>query len=287
LNYYRRYVGDYLRDTARLSMLEHGAYNLLLDHYYAEELPIPLDMGEVYTMVRAMTPVDRKAVDKVLAKYFSRQADGFHNARADKEIATSKQARTNGKGHTGKATGGTTGKVTEDVTGQPTEKQTEKPTVLATTEEGGSGHPPTTNHQPPASTHQPPSKNGSAAARRPRKDGEAKSGPAWEAFTEAYRERYHTDPTRNAVENAAMAAFVELVPLEEAPKIAAFYVWHNKAWYVSHQHSAKYLRQDAAGLRTQWSNGNKVTDTEARQADQTAARGDQAQRLLNKHGVAR
>lgn len=278
MNYYRRYVGDYLRDTARLSMLEHGAYNLLLDHYYAEELPIPLDMGEVYTMVRAMTPADRKAVDKVLAKYFSRQDDGFHNARADKEIATSKQARTNGKGHTGKATGGPTGKGTEEVTGKPTGKAT----GLATTEGGGSGHPPTTNHQPPASTLQPPAEKGSAAARRPRKDGEVKSGPAWEAFTDAYRERYHTDPTRNAVENAAMAAFVELVPLEDAPKIAAFYVWHNKAWYVSHQHSVKYLRQDAAGLHTQWKNQRQVTDTEARQVDQTAATGSQVNRLLDK-----
>ena len=82
-----------------------------------------------------------------------------------------------------------------------------------------------------------------------------------------------------------MAAFVELVPLEEAPKIAEFYVWHNKAWYVSHQHSVKFLRQDASGLRTQWLSNRKVTDTEARQADQTAARGDQAQRLLAKHGA--
>lgn len=92
MNYYRRYVGDYLRDTARLSLLEHGAYTLLLDNYYAEKMPIPLDLNEVYTMVRAMTPGDRQAVKKVLTRYFTKKADGYHNARADREIAKARSA---------------------------------------------------------------------------------------------------------------------------------------------------------------------------------------------------
>lgn len=113
---------------------------------------------------------------------------------------------------------------------------------------------------------------GTAAARRAPK-GEPKTGPAWQAYRNAFVERYSVEPTRNAVENAAMAAFCELVPAEEAPDIAAFYVRHNKAWYVSHQHSVKYLRQDAGGLRTQWLAGSSTTETSARQADRTAARG--------------
>lgn len=44
MNYYRRYSGDYLRDTSKLSVLEHGAYSLLLDYYYSEETPLPLDL---------------------------------------------------------------------------------------------------------------------------------------------------------------------------------------------------------------------------------------------------
>ena len=35
MNYYERHLGDYARDTGHLSMLEHGAYSLLLDRYYA------------------------------------------------------------------------------------------------------------------------------------------------------------------------------------------------------------------------------------------------------------
>ena len=164
MNYYRFYVGDYLRDTARLSMLEHGAYSLLLGHYYAEELPIPPDMTEVYTMVRAMTPADRKAVDKVLERYFTKQPDGYHNARADKEIAVSKQARDNGKRGGRPRTESETGCDTETGTGYETGHETGMITGGITDEGGGSGHPPTTNHQPPAS--KPPTARVNGAARR-------------------------------------------------------------------------------------------------------------------------
>jgi uncharacterized phage protein (TIGR02220 family) len=150
MNYYRRYVGDYLRDTSRLSMIEHGAYNLLLDYYYADERPLPLDHQELYTMVRAMRPEDRKAVDKVLGLFFRQEPDGYHQKRVDHEIAVSKTARSNGKGggrpRTGTITGLETGLETIEVTGTETETIT------------GSGHPPTTNLQPPASNHQPPGK---------------------------------------------------------------------------------------------------------------------------------
>lgn len=125
-----------------------------------------------------------------------------------------------------------------------------------------------------------------SAAQTPPPKPEKKSKPepqtaeAWAAYTEAYRQRYGTDPTRNAVENASMAKFISLVPLAEAPEIAAFYVRHNKAWYVSHQHSVKFLMQDAAGLRTQWLAGRPMTDTEARQTDRTQATGNVFGKLI-------
>ena len=30
MNYWRKYIGDYQRDTAHLSLIEHGAYHMLL-----------------------------------------------------------------------------------------------------------------------------------------------------------------------------------------------------------------------------------------------------------------
>jgi uncharacterized protein YdaU (DUF1376 family) len=138
MNYYRRYVGDYLRDTARLSMLEHGAYNLLLDYYYGDERPLPLDKAELYSIVRAMNAADQKAVDKVLRLYFIAQADGFHQKRVDHEILASQTARINGKSGgrrgknqgiseiTGMQTGTVTGRLTGTVTGMETGTVTER-----------------------------------------------------------------------------------------------------------------------------------------------------------------
>ena len=43
MNYYERHLGDYAKDTAHLTMIEHGAYSLLLDRYYGTEQGIPAD----------------------------------------------------------------------------------------------------------------------------------------------------------------------------------------------------------------------------------------------------
>jgi uncharacterized protein YdaU (DUF1376 family) len=142
MNYYRRYSGDYLRDTARLNLTEHGAYTLLMDYYYTSEQPLPLDHDELYLMVRAMKPIDRQAVDKVLVLYFTKEPDGYHQKRVDKEIAVSKSARNNG----GKGGRPKTGLPTEDETGSQTGQQT----GTVTRDGGGLGHPPTSTHQPPA-----------------------------------------------------------------------------------------------------------------------------------------
>lgn len=164
MNYYRRYVGDYLRDTARLSMLEHGAYNLLLDYYYADERALPADLDELYLMVRAMTPADRKAVDKVLRLYFVLKPDGYHNGRADHEIRVSQTARGNGGKGGRKPVDNETGSGTGSVTGLGTGSQTGTGTGKVTEEVGGSGHPPTTNHQPPTANRQPPATSRQNAA---------------------------------------------------------------------------------------------------------------------------
>lgn len=127
----------------------------------------------------------------------------------------------------------------------------------------------------------PPEEPVAAAARRAqREEAEGRTAPAWQAFTEAYLEVYRQPPTRNAHQNKEMVKFLELVPVEEAPAIAAFYVRHKKRAYADRQHPVWMLRQDATGLRTQWLNGRPVTETEARQGDQTAARGGAVHALL-------
>lgn len=165
LNYYRRYVGDYLRDTSRLSMLEHGAYNVLLDHYYAEEEPLPLDLNEIYRIARAILPEERRAVDKVLFKYFDKAEDGYHNARADEEIAkgTSAIEQMSDAGRRGAEKRWGKPKVA-DAGGDAGEHAGGDRVGHRVADAGGDaggdrGDDATTNHQPPSSTHQPPSPN--------------------------------------------------------------------------------------------------------------------------------
>lgn len=82
MNFYKRYPGDYARDTGHLSLMEHGAYTLLLDRYYSTGA-IPSDVREVYILCRAVSAADKRAVQKVLSEFFPQG----RNARADKEIA--------------------------------------------------------------------------------------------------------------------------------------------------------------------------------------------------------
>jgi uncharacterized protein YdaU (DUF1376 family) len=87
MNYWQRHIGDYARDTAHLSMHEDGAYNRMLDLYYATERALPADLQRIYRLVRALTKQDRVCVDTVLGEFFELHEDGYHHKRCDAEIA--------------------------------------------------------------------------------------------------------------------------------------------------------------------------------------------------------
>lgn len=88
MNYYRRFMGDYLRDTGHLSLTEHGAYTLLLDHYYATRGNIPPDLASLYRLCRATTPAEQRAVASVAAQYFPMVDGARFNPRAALEIGS-------------------------------------------------------------------------------------------------------------------------------------------------------------------------------------------------------
>lgn len=139
LNYYRHYIGDYQRDTGHLSLVEHGAYRVLMDAYYGRGLPLPADDAALFRIARAMTDAERDAVRSVADQFFPVATDGLrHSARADAEIPLAltliENARSNGeKG------------------GRPkTQRDTQR--VRETKPSGFTNQPPTTNHQPPLPT---------------------------------------------------------------------------------------------------------------------------------------
>ena len=87
MNFYKHHIGDYAQATAHLTFVEDAAYVRLLRKYYDEERPIPTDLKAAQRLVGARTRDEKSAVETVLKEFFSLEADGWHNKRADAEIA--------------------------------------------------------------------------------------------------------------------------------------------------------------------------------------------------------
>lgn len=85
MKYYLRHLGDYARDAGYLSMLDHGAYTLLLDWSYANEKPIPRELA--CDICGARTRPEKQAVQRVLERFFIWDASvGWRHKRVEKEI---------------------------------------------------------------------------------------------------------------------------------------------------------------------------------------------------------
>lgn len=81
------FPGDYARDTAHLSLAEHGAYLLLLFHYYSTEAPLPAEMERLYRICGARSSKEVAAVDLIIEQFFIFEQASYRNARADQELA--------------------------------------------------------------------------------------------------------------------------------------------------------------------------------------------------------
>ena len=84
MNYYERHIGDYLKDTAHLTLLEHGVYTRLLDVYYTREEGIP--EAEVARLLGARSREEREALQAVLKEFFVLSDGTYTQDRADREI---------------------------------------------------------------------------------------------------------------------------------------------------------------------------------------------------------
>lgn len=93
MNYFELYIGDYQKKTAHLSMLEHAAYFLMLQAFYATEKPLPPKGRILYRIVSAVSYRERKAVDSIIEQFWIETADGLVNERADIELANYRKFR--------------------------------------------------------------------------------------------------------------------------------------------------------------------------------------------------
>ena len=84
MHYYQHHIGDYRRDTAHLSLLEHGVYRQLLDWAYLDNDPIPKETETVYRRLSARTDEEKNAVNIVLSEFFTLEI-GYTQKRAEIE----------------------------------------------------------------------------------------------------------------------------------------------------------------------------------------------------------
>ena len=84
MHYFKRNIGDYHKKAGRLSMLEHGAYTLLLDACYdRERFPT---MEEAIDWCWARSPEEISAVTFVLSKFFELVGGRYVQARIQDEV---------------------------------------------------------------------------------------------------------------------------------------------------------------------------------------------------------
>lgn len=99
--HFQKDIDAWRRHTKRLSATEKGVYGELLDELYALEQPLPNDMEDLCRIAGVSKPDERKALDKVLARFFELTDAGYVQERALEEIANyqagAEKNRENGK----------------------------------------------------------------------------------------------------------------------------------------------------------------------------------------------
>lgn len=116
------------------------------------------------------------------------------------------------------------------------------------------------------------------------KKSDGKSSATWEAYSQAFENRYEVKPVRNAKVSKQLCNLVDTVGAEVAPLLAAFYVNHNKAFYVNQRHSVDFLLKDAHALYVDWHRGEQMTGSKARQVEKSQGNFEAARQAARELG---
>jgi uncharacterized protein YdaU (DUF1376 family) len=91
MHYYSHNIADYRKDTLGLTIIEHGAYRQLLDQYYLDEKPLPLDEETLYRLVNARNQDEKYAVRYAIKSFFNKTEDGYVHGRCEATIRAYKK----------------------------------------------------------------------------------------------------------------------------------------------------------------------------------------------------
>jgi len=86
MHYYKFNIADYRKDTGHLSTIEHGIYRQLIDWYYLDEQPIPLETQVVSRRLRLASEVDVLSLQNVLSDFFKEGKSGYVHKRIELDI---------------------------------------------------------------------------------------------------------------------------------------------------------------------------------------------------------
>lgn len=279
------YFGAYLTDTMHLSTEQHGAYFLLLMACWKRGGELPDDDAQLAATTR-LTPTQWRKARAVIAPFWQIGQGVWKQKRLTRELEAARErsatATENGK------KGGRPRKPDDNPKLNPEETQQKPGAKPKRNPDESSGPLPRPLSKPlpgpgpgPTPSTSNPSATGVENPTPPPSKIAGRTIAVWRGYSDAYRERYGVDPVRNKTVNAHLANFVDRIPAEEAPGVAAFYVRSNRQLYVAAKHATNLLLRDAEGLRTEWATGRSVTETEARQADRTQANGSVFGKLIN------
>jgi uncharacterized protein YdaU (DUF1376 family) len=80
------YWRDYVADTGHLTLEQHGAYLLLMAHYYMTSRPLPANASVLHRVCRCTTDADRTTIEQVLREFFVLDGEVYRHRRIDKEL---------------------------------------------------------------------------------------------------------------------------------------------------------------------------------------------------------
>jgi uncharacterized protein YdaU (DUF1376 family) len=136
MHYYKRNIGDYAKKAGRLTMLQHGAYTLLLDACYdREQFPT---REEAIDWLWASSTAEIEAVDFVLSKFFHLVDGRFVQNRIQEELAEYHEKSQNNK------------RIAQEREAKRREKSTKRAPVV---NEPPPNQEPLTTNQEPRTTH--------------------------------------------------------------------------------------------------------------------------------------
>ncbi len=81
------YWGDYAKDTGHLSALHHGAYLMLLKHYWTQATPLPADDAQLWRIACTDSLAQWRKIKGVVLAFFEERDGRLHHDRVERELA--------------------------------------------------------------------------------------------------------------------------------------------------------------------------------------------------------